>query len=336
VSPARRPPDSRRTYPDHAIGGPLRVGVIGLGNIAQKAYLPVLAARADVELTLMSRDPDRVARIGRQYRVSAGVTDLGDLLGTGIDVAFVHASTNAHFDVVRDLLSAGVHVLVDKPLAPSLHGAQHLVDLAERHGRSLVVGFNRRYAPAYAPLAELSRSVVLMQKNRVGLPDEPRRLVFDDFIHVVDTMRFLMPPGEEQIDVHCSVADGLLHTVTLGLHVGDVTGFGVMHRVSGSNEEVLEVLGDGHKHRVVDLAETWWHEAKQSEGVRLLRRADWTPVHTQRGFTAMCAAFLDAVRAGRILSARDALRTHEVCEDIVRTADAALAAPPLASHHHKA
>src|SRR5450759_5904682 len=91
-----------------------------------------------------------------------------------------------------------------------------------------------------------------MQKNRVGMPDEPRRLVFDDFIHVVDTLRFLMTPGEEQVDIRCSVADGLLRTVTLGLHVEDVTGLGVMHRVSGSNEEVLEVLGDGHKHRVLD------------------------------------------------------------------------------------
>jgi virulence factor len=122
--------------------------------------------------------------------------------------------------LVERLVSAGIHVLVDKPLAPTFAEARHLVDLADRRGRSLAVGFNRRFAPAYAALAELNRSVVLMQKNRVGLPAEPRRLVFDDFIHVVDTLRFLMPPGEEQVDIHCSVADGLLRTVTLGLHVG--------------------------------------------------------------------------------------------------------------------
>jgi virulence factor len=164
-----------------------------------------------------------------------------------------------------------------------------------------------------------------MQKNRVGMPDVPRRLVFDDFIHVVDTLRFLMPPGVEQVDIHCSVADGLLRTVTLGLHVGDVTGLGVMHRVSGSNEEVLELLGEGHKHRVVDLAEVWRHDAGELEGVRLVRRGDWTPVPTQRGFTAMCADFLDAVHTGRIVSARDALRTHEICEDVVLAAEDACA-----------
>ena len=307
-------------------GGPLRVGVIGLGDIAQKAYLPALAARADIKLSLMTRDPDRLARTARQYVTSRCVTGLDELLDGRLDVAFVHAATEAHLEVVTHLLSAGVHVLVDKPLAPSLDGARQLVELAERHERSLAVGFNRRFAPAYAPLTKLSRSVVLMQKHRVGPPDEPRRLVFDDFIHVIDTLRFLLPPGQEQVDIRCAVTDGLLRTVTIGLHAGDVTCLGVMHRASGSTEEILEVLGDGHKHRVLDLAEVWRYDADAPDGLRLVRRGDWTPVHTQRGFTAMCGTFLDAVRQGRVLSARDALRTHEVCEDVVLTAEALLRA----------
>ena len=121
-------------------GGPLRVGVIGLGDIAQKAYLPVLAARADVTLSLLGRDNDRLTRIGRQYGASRCVTRLDDLLDSGIDVAFVHTTTGAHFGLVEQLLSACIHVLVDKPLAPSFADARHLVDLAERQERSLAVG----------------------------------------------------------------------------------------------------------------------------------------------------------------------------------------------------
>lgn len=305
---------------------PLRVGVVGLGDIAQKAYLPVLADRPGITLSLMTRDAERLARIGRQFGASRCVTQFDELLDGGIDVAFVHASTDAHLDLVAQLLSADVHVLVDKPLAPTLAGARHLVELAEQRGRSLAVGFNRRFAPAYAALARLDRTVILMQKHRVGLPGEPRRLVFDDFIHVIDTLRFLLPSGQEQVDIRCAVADGLLRTVTIALQVGDVTALGVMHRVSGSDEEVLEVLGSGHKHRVVDLAQTWRHDAEEPEAVRLTRRGDWTPVPTQRGFAAMSAAFLDAVRAGRTVSARDALRTHELCEDVVHAAEAALTA----------
>ena len=98
-------------------------------------------------------------------------------------------------------------MLVDKPLAATSRRPA-LVELAEARDRSLAVGFNRRYAPPYAALADLPRTVVLMQKNRVGQPDAPRRLVFDDFIHVVDTLRFLLPADEEVVDVVCSGAGG--------------------------------------------------------------------------------------------------------------------------------
>jgi virulence factor len=94
-----------------------------------------------------------------------------------------------------------------------------------------------------------------------------------------------------------------------------------MHRNSGADEEVLEVLGEGHKHRVVNLADV---ERYQPSGALVTRRGDWTPVPSQRGFAAMCAAFLDAVARGRIVSARDALRTHEFCETVVQRAEASV------------
>jgi virulence factor len=290
---------------------------VGLGDIAAKAYLPVLARRDDVELTLMSRTPERVARVGREFRVGRTTTRLEDLLDGGLDAAFVHASTEAHADLVSALLAAGVHVLVDKPLAPTLAEARRLVELAEQRGCSLMVGFNRRCAPAYAALTRLPRSVVIVQKHRAALPDRPRRVVFDDFVHVVDTLRFLLPGEEQRVDVRCVVADGLLSTISLGLHTTAATGLGVMSRVSGADTEVVEVLGEGHRHRVLDLAEV---EVQQDGGTRLEPRGSWTPVPVQRGFAAMCEDFLAAVREGRILSARDALRTHEICEEVVRAA----------------
>ncbi len=205
-------------------------------------------------------------------------TSLDHLLEDGVDAAFVHASTPAHAELVERLLRAGVPVLVDKPLAPTFAEAARLVDLAERLQVSLAVGFNRRFAPAYASLAGLDPAVVVMEKNRSALPAEPRGLVFDDFVHVVDTVRFLMPAADEQATVWCSVADGLLTTVTLALRVPGTTGLGVMHRVSGAEEETVEVLGDGYKHRVVDLSDTWHAEAGD---VRVTGRDSWTPVPTR-------------------------------------------------------
>jgi virulence factor len=300
----------------------LRVGVVGLGDIARKAYLPVLTARADVELTLMTRDPTRLADVARRHGHPRGTTRFEDLLDGSLDAALVHASTDAHVELVEQLLTAGVPVLVDKPLAPDLAQATRLVELAEERGVSLAVGFNRRFCPAHVALTHEPVSVALVQKHRSGLLEEPRRFVLDDFIHVVDTLRFLLPAGKEEVSVWCTTQDALLATVTLALRVGASTGLGVMHRVGGATEEVVEVLGPGYQRRVVDLAEEW--RADGSGGLRLLRRDSWTDVPTVRGFSAMVDAFLSSVRAGEVVSARDALRTHEICEQVVRTADTQL------------
>jgi virulence factor len=300
----------------------LRVGVVGLGDIARKAYLPVLTARADVELTLMTRDPTRLADVARRHGHPRGTTRFEDLLDGSLDAALVHASTDAHVELVEQLLTAGVPVLVDKPLAPELAQATRLVELAEERGVSLAVGFNRRFCPAHVALTHEPVSLALVQKHRSGLPEEPRRFVLDDFIHVVDTLRFLLPAGKEEVSVWCTTQDALLATVTLALRVGASTGLGVMHRVGGATEEVVEVLGPGYQRRVVDLAEEW--RADGSGGLRLLRRDSWTDVPTVRGFSAMVDAFLSSVRAGEVVSARDALRTHEICEQVVRTADTQL------------
>lgn len=124
------------------------VGVVGLGDIAQKAYLPVLAAQPGLDLRLMTRDRAKLDRIGDTYRLPHRYTDLGELIDSGIRAAFVHAATDQHVPIVEQLLTAGVDVYVDKPLDYHLDGARRLVDLADRSGRSLLVGFNRRHAPA--------------------------------------------------------------------------------------------------------------------------------------------------------------------------------------------
>jgi virulence factor len=273
----------------------------------------------------MSRTPERVARVGREFGVGRTTTRLSDLLDAGLDAAFVHAPTEAHADLVGALLAAGVHVLVYKPLAPSLGVARRLVELAEQQDRSLMVGFNRRYAPSYAALTRLPRSVVIVQKHRAGLPDEPRRVVFDDFVHVVDTLRFLLPgePTRREVRWRCTEGpDGrpLLRHLVLELSGDGFTALGIMNRDSGTTEEILEVSGRGAKLEVRNLAEV----VAYPDGEPVLRRRpDWTPVARQRGIEQAVRVFLDAVRSGSTLDARDALATHELCEWIVERVDGA-------------
>ncbi len=163
----------------------MKVGCIGLGDIAQKAYLPVLGFQSGVDLHFQTHTPATLHRVADSLHVPQcrRHTDLDALLAQDLDAAFVHAPTVVQPEIVTRLLEAGVPTYVDKPLAD----CERLVRLAEERNVSLAVGFNRRYAPGYVQCADHPRELILMQKHRVGLPEEPRKMIFDDFVN---------PPGE--------------------------------------------------------------------------------------------------------------------------------------------
>ncbi|MWT63718.1 gfo/Idh/MocA family oxidoreductase, partial [Escherichia coli] len=105
------------------------------------------------------------------------------------DAVFVHTSTATHYQVVSELLNAGVHVCVDKPLAENVQDAERLIELAARKKLTLMVGFNRRFAPLYQQLKAQSGSFssLRMDKHRtdsVG-PNDLRFTLLDDYLHVV-------------------------------------------------------------------------------------------------------------------------------------------------------
>ena len=308
----------------------MRVGIVGLGDIAAKAWLPVLLAQDGVEPVLITRDEARLGRLSARHRVAEGHRSVEQALERGLDAAFVHTATVAHRQGVTALLEAGVPTCVDKPLDTSAAGAAELVHLADRGRTSLLVAFNRRWAPAYRDVAGWpDRDVVLLQKHRAGLPDDVRRVVFDDFVHVVDTLRFLLDgadgsgTGTDTVAVTARGDAGGLRRVALQLTRGQRIAVGVMHRTTGMTQEVLEVVADGRSRRVVDLA-----EVTDAVGTSCTtRRDEWVPVGVQRGFAALADHFLAGVRAGAVLDASDALVTHRLCERVVDEVQALLARP---------
>jgi virulence factor len=190
------------------------------------------------------------------------------------------------------------------------------VDLAERTRTGLMTGFNRRYAPAYRALLGHPRDLIVLQKNRFNLPAPPRSVVFDDFIHVADTLRFLAPGQVEHTDVRTRVQEGTLHHIVLTLSGDGFTAIGIMNRSNGSTEETLEVMGRDTKREVHDLGDIVDHRGDQ-EGTLLHRRGNWTPVARQRGIEQITLAFLDHVRTGTHPPATEVLETHRLCEHIL-------------------
>jgi virulence factor len=293
----------------------VRVALVGLGDIARKAYLPVLSATPGLDLVLVSRDAGTIEELGERYRIEERYSGLGSAPLETFDAAFVHAATSAHAGLVEALLRADVPTYVDKPLAADLAACEALVELAEERRCSLMVGFNRRYAPAYAALLDRPRDLIVMEKNRACLPAEPRTVVFDDFIHVVDTLRALAPGPVLEAVPHARMVDGLLHHIALTLQGDGFLATGIMNRMSGADEEWLEAMGGGSKVRVDELTDVTLFEG----GRHTQPRDNWKAVTWTRGFEQICAFFLESVRRGEVLSARDALATHGLCETIVHS-----------------
>jgi virulence factor len=150
--------------------------------------------------------------------------------------------------------------------------------------------------------ADGPRDVVTLQKNRVDGLGPVREVVYDDFIHVVDTLRFLMPRPADRVEVSGRVVDGLLHHVVLTLTGDGCSATGVMHRQAGVDEERLDVVGGGRRLTVVDLG---------------AGAGGWTPVAERRGVAQICTRFLEAVQSGRFPDLRLSLETHEMCEQVV-------------------
>ncbi len=116
------------------------IGVIGLGDIASKAYLPVLGSMEGIDLALCSRSEESVQRVQRQYRIAEATTHLDDLVKMGVTAAFVLSPNETHASIGRTLLEKGVDVFFEKPVTLHSVETQALAELADRNGRVMMVG----------------------------------------------------------------------------------------------------------------------------------------------------------------------------------------------------
>lgn len=296
----------------------IKIGIIGLGNIAGKAYLPVLCALSGFEFHLCSRNEERLKQISAAYRISDIHADVDSLIDAGISGAFVHTATDSHFDIIKKLLEAKIHVFADKPITLDYELSKQLVELAEARNLLFMIGFNRRFAPAYQYLKEIQEpTLIIMQKNRTSLPDEVRRFILDDFIHVVDTLCFLFPYPIDNLIVQGIKKQGKLYQVVLQfVSKSGAVAIGIMNRGGNVTEEKVEVMSAAIKAVAINVSQLIIENSNISG---IARSNDWESTLHKRGFEPMINYFLQAVTTNNYsaYNLRDALFTHEICERIV-------------------
>ncbi|HTL46281.1 MAG TPA: Gfo/Idh/MocA family oxidoreductase [Vicinamibacterales bacterium] len=130
---------------------PLTVAVIGCGGIAQMMHLPTLAERPDLfTIGGIADVSDEVLRaVGERYHIQRRTKDFTELVAAPDIEAVIVLANGAHRKFVEPALAAGKHVFVEKPLGFSASDTQRIAAAAEHSGKLLMVGYHKRFDPAY-------------------------------------------------------------------------------------------------------------------------------------------------------------------------------------------
>jgi predicted dehydrogenase len=178
-----------------------RIAVIGAGRIGA-LHAKVLSKIPDVELVgVCDTNTWRAQLVAWKYNTVA-VRDYKDVLSR-VDAAVVAVPTPMHYEVGSAVLSAGVHCLIEKPLASSVDEARKLLELAEQQKVVLQVGHVERFNPAVLEAIQHIRQPKFITVERLG-PYDPRvahiGVVMDLMIHDLDILLTLVGSEVESLE----------------------------------------------------------------------------------------------------------------------------------------
>jgi len=128
----------------------VKIGIVGLGNIAQTAHLPALTRLPDVEIVAVcDQEKARARVVADKYGIKHSYTNFDEMLATEDEMVAVNicTPTKHHHENALAALEAKKHVLVEKPVARTLKEAMEITSAAQKHRRHLMVGMNNRFRP---------------------------------------------------------------------------------------------------------------------------------------------------------------------------------------------
>ena len=179
------------------------MAVIGAGAFGRnhaRVYRQFQQEGAGVELAaIVDTDAARAAAVSREFGNPPCVS-LGELRGR-VDAASVVVPTVEHLKVARELMEAGIDVLIEKPLAASLAEADEIVRVGKRTGRVVQVGHLERFNPAVRATVPLLTKPMFFEVHRLSV-FTPRSLdidvILDLMIHDLDiVLSFVNSPVKE-------------------------------------------------------------------------------------------------------------------------------------------
>ena len=126
-----------------------RIGIIGAGGIVQLQHLPFYKKSDEAEVAaICDLDRNKAGALAEKYSISRFYQQADDLFASDdIDAVMICTPTNSHMPLTLAALSAGKHVLVERPIARTYQEAARMVKAANSAGKILMVGMNHRFRP---------------------------------------------------------------------------------------------------------------------------------------------------------------------------------------------
>jgi len=179
----------------------IKVAVIGVGHLGQH-HARVYAQLPEAELAaVVDNDFSAAQKFGKKFGCQA-LADYREILGKVEAVSLV-VPTPLHFSIGKELLSAGLHVLIEKPLASSLEEAEELIALAQQKNSILQVGHIERFNSGLVETRKYISRPRFIEANRLG-PYDPRTshigVILDLMIHDLDIVLQLVNSRIETIE----------------------------------------------------------------------------------------------------------------------------------------
>ena len=166
----------------------LRIGVIGLGEVAQVVHLPVLMSLPHLFEVRSACDlsPGLLNDVGDRFAIPGRHSSAAELIGAGdIDAVLVLNSDEYHTEAVVAAVEHDLHVLVEKPMCLTVREADEIITARNRSGATVMVGYMRRFAPAFLQAKEMLPTLGRLNFARVHDVIGPNRLIVDQTAHVV-------------------------------------------------------------------------------------------------------------------------------------------------------
>jgi len=179
----------------------IRAAVVGVGYLGRFHAQKYAQAQGCQLVAVVDTRPEARAEVGAELSTDA-LADHRQLLGS-VDAVSVATPTPAHFEIARDFLAAGAHVLVEKPITETPAEARELIALAAAAKRILQVGHLERFNAAILAAEPYLKSPNFVECNRMA-PYRERgtdvNVVLDLMIHDIDLLQTIVGAPIATID----------------------------------------------------------------------------------------------------------------------------------------